>query len=285
MRSKWLNILVIVFTAILWAIQMIPAQKEGEIFFLPYLREYKYYIAFASFALVILYHLYDIFVEREHIQKKWIKKFLSHIVYLDLGGDNYHTRVSILRPKWGYQIFIKRVLYFIIQRFIENFKKGTWKQSFRQIPIHLFSKYLIVYQRYSYPQEKKSYTYFRDYGENGVAVKCYREGIDCAVNTTCISDIDLPEKFSGLKGTNLKRVKKYMKDSFIDEQNYDTLLTMGKRANNIYATPIIIEQKVWGVLIIDNDEQDEVVFKKMIDPVIERYIKLFVFTIGHLKMK
>lgn len=285
MRSKWLNILVIAFTAILWAMQMIPAQKEGENFFLPYLREYRYWIAFTSFVLVILYHLYDIFVEREHVQRKWIKKFLRHIVYLDLGGDNYHTRVSILRPKSGYQIFIKRVWYFIILRFIENFKEKTWKQSFKQIPIHLFSKYLIVYQRYSYPQEKKSYTYFRDYGENGVAVKCYREGIDCAVNTTSISDIELPEKFSDLKGTNLKRVKKYMKDSFIDEKNYDSLLTMVKRANNIYATPIIIEQKVWGVLIIDNDEQSVVPFKNMIDPVIERYIKLFVFTIGHLKMK
>ena len=285
MRSKWLNILVIAFTAILWAMQMIPAQKEGENFFLPYLREYRYWIAFTSFVLVILYHLYDIFVEREHVQRKWIKKFLRHIVYLDLGGDNYHTRVSILRPKLGYQIFIKRVWYFIILRFIENFKEKTWKQSFKQIPIHLFSKYLIVYQRYSYPQEKKSYTYFRDYGENGVAVKCYREGIDCAVNTNSISDIKLPEKFSDLKGTNLKRVKKYMKDSFIDEKNYDSLLTMVKRANNIYATPIIIEQKVWGVLIIDNDEQSVVPFKNMIDPVIERYIKLFVFTIDHLKMK
>lgn len=285
MKSKWLNICVIAFTAILWAMQMLPAQKEGEYFFLPFLREYKYWIALASFILVIIYHLFDLFVEREHIQNKWIKKFLSHIVNLDLGGDNYHTRVSILRPKLGYQIFLKRTWYFIIMRFIENFKQGTWTQSLKQIQIHWFSKYLIVYQRYSYPQEKKSYTYFRDYGNNGVAVKCYREGIDCSVNTTCISDIKLPSRLSDLKGVSLKRVKKYMKDSFIDEKNYDSLLTMVKRANNIYATPIIIEQEAWGILIIDNDEQNEVPFKKMIDPVIERYIKLFVFTIDHLKMK
>ena len=131
MRSKWLNILVIVFTAILWAIQMIPTQKEGENFFLPYLRDYKYWIALTSFVLVIVYHLYDIFVECEHIQRKWIKKFLRHIVYLDLGGDNYHTRVSILRPKSGYQIFIKRVWYFIILRFIENFKEKTYPNHVR----------------------------------------------------------------------------------------------------------------------------------------------------------
>lgn len=285
MKNKWLNIWVIVFTTILWAMQMIPAQKEGEIFFLSFLRENKYWIALISFILVIIYHFYDIFVEHEHIQKKWIKKFLRHIVCLDLGGDNYHTRVSILRPKMGYQIFFKRVFYFIILRFIENFKERTWKQSFKQIPIHWFSKYLIVYQRYSYPQEKKSYTYFRVYGDNGVAVKCFREGIDCSVNTTYISDIGLTEKLCELKATNQKRIKKYMKDTFIDEKNYDSLLSMFKRANNIYATPIIIEQKVWGVLIIDNDEQNEVPFKKMIDPVIERYIKLFVFTIDHLKMK
>lgn len=286
MRSKWLNVCVIVFTAVLWAMQMIPNQEGGEWSFLPYLRYYKYCIALTSFLVVILFHIYDIFIEREKIQKKWIKKFLRHIVNLDLGGDNYHTRVSILRPKYGYQILLKRVWYFIFLRFFENFKEKTWKQSFKQIPIHLLSKYLIVYQRYSYPIEKKSYTYFRVYGENGVAVKCYKEGIDCEVNTNRISDLTLPSKFSELKGNVKRQVKKYMADSFIDEENYESLLTMVKRANNIYATPIIIEQHdVWGVLIIDNDEPENVSFKKKIDPVIERYIKIFVFTISHLKMK
>ncbi len=285
MRSKWLNICVIVFTAILWAVQMVPAQEDGEYFFWHYIRDYQFCIAFVSFLLVILYHLYDIFVEHDYIQKKWIKKFLRHIACLDLGGDNYHTRISILRPKWGFQIFIKRAWYFLVLRFIENFKNNTWRQSFKQLPIHLFTKYLIVYQRYSYPAEKQSYTYFRDYGDNGVAVKCFREGIDCEVNTNPITDVTLPSKFSGLTGSLKKRVKKYMTDSFIGEDNYESLLTMVKRANNIYATPIIIEQEVWGVLIIDNDEPEVVSFKKKIDPIIDRYIKIFVFTINHLKMK
>ena len=77
-----------------------------------------------------------------------------------------------------------------------------------------------------------------------------------------------------------------MQDSFIAEDNYDSLLAMIKRANNIYATPIITEQQqVWGVLIIDNDEPHPVSFKTKIDSVIERYIKIFVFTISHLKLK
>lgn len=285
MRNKWLNIFVIVFTAILWAMQMIPDPKDGEFFWLPYLRMSKYWIALFSFCFVIGYHLIDIIIERDKIQKKWIKNFLRHIVCLDLGGENYHTRVSVLRPKWGYQIFLKRVWYFLILRFIENFKEKTWKQSFKQLPIHLGTKYLVVYQRYSYPEEKKSYTYFRVHGENGVAVKCYREGIDCEVNTNRITDIPLPSNLSELKGVVKRQVKKYMTDSYIGEENYETLLTMVKRANNIYATPIIIDQKVWGVLIIDNDEPEVVSFKKKIDPVIDRYIKIFVFTISHLKMK
>ena len=265
---------------------MLPAQEDGETFLLPFLRKYKYWIALISFLLVVGYHLYDIAVDREKIQKKWIKKFLRHIVCLDLGGENYHTRVSIFRPKYGYQIIWKRIWYFMILRFIENFKEHTWKQSFKQIPIHLFTKYLIVYQRYSYPIEKKSYTYFRVYKDNGVAVKCYTEGIDVEVNTNYISDIELTNSFAELPSNAKKRVKKYMEESYIDKSNYDSLLTMVKRANNIYATPIITEQQdVWGVLIIDNDEPNPVSFKKRIDPVIERYIKIFVFTISHLKMK
>ena len=286
MRNKWLNVWAIVFTAILWSMQMLPEYQKDEFFLLPYLREYKFYIALVAFIVIVGYHLFDIVVERDKIEKKWVKKFLQHIVNLDLGGNNYHTRVSILRAKKGYRIFISRCWYLFLVRFFENFKEHRWLQCFKQIPIHLFSDYLYVYQRYSYPKEKKSYTCFRVREGNGVAVKCYEEGVDFEVMTNCISDIALPDKFSQLSVSHQRRVKKYMNDSFIAEKNYSTLLTMVKRANNIYATPIIIDQQYfWGVLIIDNDEQQSVSFKKKIDPVIERYIKLFSYTISHLKMK
>ena len=286
MRSKWLNICVIVFTTILWVMQMIPQEKDGECVLLPYLREYKYWIALISFSLVIFYHTYDIIIARAEIQKKWIKKFLQQIVNLDLGGNNYHTRISILCPRKGYQIFFSRFFFFVILRFIENFKERAWKRSIKQIPVHFLSDYLIVYQRFSYPQEKKSYTYFRIQEGNGVAVKCFMEGVDVEVNTNCISGIKLPQDYSKLSQTNKKLVKKYMCDSYICDGNYGTLLTMVKRANNIYATPIINEhQHVWGVLIIDNDEQEQISFKQKIDPVIDRYVKLFVFTVSHLRMK
>lgn len=286
MRSKWLNVWAIVFTAILWSMQMLPEYKEDEFFLLPFLREYKFYIALSAFLVIVGYHLFDILVERDKIEKKWVKKFLHHIVNLDLGGNNYHTRVSVLRAKKGYRIILSRLWYLLIIRFFENFKDHCWLQSIRQIPIHLFSEYLYVYQRYSYPKEKRSYTCFRVRKENGVAVKCYEEGVDCEVMTSCISDIVLPDNISQLSTSQQRRVKKYMHDSFIADNNYGTLLAMVKRANNIYATPIIIDQQhIWGVHIIDNDEQHPVSFKKKIDPVIERYIKLFSYTISHLKMK
>lgn len=286
MRNKWLNIGAIVFSAILWSMQMLPAERENELFFLPYLRKYKYWIALVSFLIIVGYHVFDIFIERKKTQKKWIKKFLQHIVFLDLGGNNYHTRVSILRAKKGYRIFFRSIWYLFFVRFIENWKERSWGKSFRQIPLHLFSEYLYVYQRYGFPKEKKSYTCFRVKKDNGVAVKCYVEGVDCEVMTTSISDIVLPDKYSELAYSHKRLVKKYMQDSFIAKENYDSLLAMIKRANNIYATPIITEQQhVWGVLIIDNDEPQPVSFKTKIDSVIERYIKIFVFTISHLKMK
>lgn len=265
---------------------MIPEHKDGEWLILEQIRNNKYKIALATFLLVLLLHIIDIIVERKSIPKSWVKQFLHQIVDLDLGGNNYHTRVSILRVKKGYSIIIRQLFYLFIIRFFENFKERTWIQSIRQIPIHLFSDYLYIYQRYSFPREKKSYTCFRVKERNGVAVKCYREGVDCEIVTSCISDIKLPSKFKDLSSVNKKRVKKYMQDSYIAEDNYITLLSMVKRANNIYATPIINEhQQVWGVLIIDNDENQIVSFKKIIEPVIERYIKMFVYTISHLKEK
>ena len=118
MRSKWLNILVIVFTTILWAIQMIPEYHDGEFFAWRYVREYKFWVAIVSFGIVVLYHIFDIIVEHDKIQKRWIKDFLHHIVELDLGGNNYHTRVSVLKVKKGYSLIIRQIWYLLIVRFI-----------------------------------------------------------------------------------------------------------------------------------------------------------------------
>lgn len=43
-----------------------------------------------------------------------------------------------------------------------------------------------------------------------------------------------------------------MKDSFIDKSNYNSLLNMNTKANNLYALAITNdEEEIWGVLIIE----------------------------------
>lgn len=290
MRHKWLNIAVIILTVVIALLQLLPQPVEDEFFAYTYLREHSIKIVFIVSVLVILVHLYDIFVEKTSIQQKWTKRFLKHIIYQHLGGDNYHTRISILRARKGWRIFPGRLYHYVFRQFIENFKNHTWIVSLRQIPIHLFSDYLIVYERYSFPKDKRSYTYFlipessTEY--NSLAVKCYKEGVDQQIMTEYISDIPLPRRFETLSTTNKKRVRKYMKDSFISESNYQTLLSLRQKSNNIYATPIFDEdQRIWGVFIIDNNEKDAKDFKKELEPVAGLYMKLYSFTTTYLKMK
>ena len=105
--------------------------------------------------------------------------------------------------------------------FINNWKKWCWRQSLSNIAWHIFSDYLTVYVRYSYPKSKKSYVYFRlsdnvsrqEY--NGIVDKCYREGIELSVSTTCIKDIDVTKDLSTLSNKERNKVKLYMRKSFL----------------------------------------------------------------------
>ena len=75
-----------------------------------------------------------------------------------------------------------------------------------------------------------------------------------------------------------------MEDSFIDESNYDSLLNMNTKANNLYALAITNdEEEIWGVLIIDNVGETPRFFKAELESVIEKYAKIFCFTLSTVK--
>ncbi len=77
---------------------------------------------------------------------------------------------------------------------------------------------------------------------------------------------------------------KYMKDSFIDENNYISLLNMNTRANNLYAVALTDkEEKMWGVFVIDNVGNTRRNLKMEIEPFIDKYVKIFCFTLSTIK--
>lgn len=254
--------------------------------------EYKLAVSLIITIPIILIQLYEIISKKEdRVIKSWAKRFLRFIAKEQLGGGEFNTRISILRPQKGWQ-FIMGYLYFVfITNFVNNFKNRTWIKYLKNTPISLFSDYLTLYARYSYPNEEISHTHFkiskRNEGLNGVADKCYKEGREIEVQTCDIPSITLPQNFSEIKNsrtTSYRDVRKYMQDAFIDESNYSSLLNMNTKANNLYALAITNEEEeIWGVLIIDNVDKNPRSFKVELESVIEKYAKIFCFTLSTVK--
>lgn len=154
MNNRVLNISTIILTIILSSLGLIPDEWNSEFF--QWIRNNSLGIALSSGGLVILLHLVDMLFNRNKYQKEWLKTFLKHIVDEHLGSDTYQTRISILRKQRGYIVFIKTLWFYVFVSFINNFKDCCWKQSLRNIAVHMMSDYLVIYVRYSYPKAKKA---------------------------------------------------------------------------------------------------------------------------------
>ena len=250
----------------------------------------KLFISLSICIIIFSFQVYELINKDKQI-KLWTRHFLRFMAKEQLGGGEYNTRISVFRPQKGWQFIIKYLYFVFVKNFINNFKNKTWNKYIKNTPIRLFSDYLTLYERYSYPKEDKSYTHFRvsgkNEGTNGVVDKCYREGKVIEVNTCNISGIKLPDDYERLKKSrqqNDKNVMKYMKDSFIDENNYISLLNMNTRANNLYAVALTDkEEKMWGVFVIDNVGNTRRDLKMEIEPFIDKYVKIFCFTLSTIK--
>lgn len=288
MNAKLLNISTIILTIILSCLGFIPETRNN--IFLQWIREHSLRIALFSGGAVVVLHLADLFLKRDKYLKVWLKTFLKHIVDEHLGSDIYQTRISIFRRQAGYFVFLKTVWFYIFVCFIHNFKNRCWKQSLQNIAIHLMSDYLVIYVRYSYPKAKKSCTYFRlsDKADknkfNGIADRCYQQGVELSVSTENINDIDLPDAINKLSDRQKKQVEKYMKNCYFDKEFYNSIRMMHRIANNLYAIPVALsDQSIWGVVIIDNVANDSIDFKSDLKDYMSSYMKIINFSLSSIK--
>lgn len=288
MNQKILNILTIILTVILSGLQMLPNESTNVV--LQWIRVYIYWIAGISAAIVIALHIIDLYRGRERHIKEWLVTFLKHILDEHLAGEFYHTRISILRIEPGYKVFFKSLFHFVFRKFCNNFKNATWRNSFKDIAVHIMSDYLTVYARYSYPKAKNSHVYFRlsdnaNHNQfNGIANKCLEEGIPQFVHTIDISGIDVTRPFDKLSNNEKNKVRKYMKDSYFASSFYSSLRLMHRISNNLYAVPIALsDQSIWGVVVIDNVSNEKCNFEEDLSTYMSSYMKIINFSLSSLK--
>lgn len=290
MNQKFLNILTILLTVILWGLQMLPENTNNVV--LLWIKTNIYRIAATSALIVIGLHITDLYRGRERHIKEWLVTFLKHILDEHLAGEYYHTRISILRVERGYIVFFKSLFHSVFRNFFNNFKNGTWKNAFKDIAVHLMSDYLTVYVRYSYPKSKRSHVYFRLSGKenhqkfNGIANKCIEDGVAQSVHTVDISSIDVTQPFDKLSSDERSKVRKYMKESYFDPSFYCSLRLMHRISNNLYAVPIALsDQSIWGVVIIDNVSKKKCDFEKDLATFMPSYMKIINFSLSSLKKR
>ena len=95
------------FSILLWYLQELPQKPQSK--FDEILRNYKYEVALIALVIVLSTIFVNDFItyyKKQNAVQKWSNSFLKHIVKEHLGGRNFQTRISILRPRKGYKIII-----------------------------------------------------------------------------------------------------------------------------------------------------------------------------------
>lgn len=288
MNQKLLNILTIILTLVLWGLQMLPDGTSNA--FLLWTKRNLFAIAAIAGGIVVVLHFIDLFCGREKNVKAWLAKFLKHILDEHLLGEVYQVRISIMKVEPGYKLLVRSFFYFIIKNFFNNIKHSSWKSAWKCITIHLLSDYLTVYVRYGYPKGKRSHVYFRLSDKanrkrfNGVADKCYTEGMVQKVHTIDISGIDVSKPFAALTSKEQQKVRKYMKACSFDASCYESLRLMHRISNNLYAVPVALsDQSIWGVVIIDNISDKPNNFETELESYMPSYMKIISLSLSSLK--
>ena len=145
--------------------------------------------------------------------------------------------------------------------------------------------------RWSYPESQVSYTYFRAISSekdkpHGVVENCYKSGKIISVrNAPYIQDIDLDRPLSSLSNAEQKQVKKYMRETKMEENDYDMLRCIQRRANVFYAFPFRKKQKKWGVVVIDNlSDETPLDIEVKLQRDIDNYQKIIQLTVNSLEL-
>ncbi len=232
----------------------------------------KEIISLIAFAIIIFIHILLYF--RGNNNKNWLQRFLQHIIDQNLGGAEYETRITIFCKKKGWRFIFPYLFHYI--------KCGNFRHAYKHRP-KLFENYLVIFNRFSFPKQKKSYTFFRAITEENVVPtsiveKCYKKGTEISISAPYISDIIFKNNMLELSLQDQIRVQGYMDKT--GTSDYGKLCMLNRKANYIYAVPIRQDEEIWGVVVFDNNRQDNPVnIKDKLENVIFDYQKIIQFTI------
>lgn len=258
----WLSFLAIIFAGITAFLSWIdPVNSEEEI---PQVLKFlnlstynwlvssKGSIAFWVFMGAVVIQC-SIYLNAKDDKQLWLEEYMKLLAYKELGGTTSDQRITIFIKKRGWR--------FLFPYLLRSFKHKLWFGRITYFP-NPFRLYLVPHVRFSHPDIKHSYTYFRitenKHEAESVVALCYAKAEAVNVDTTYIDEIQIPKAGRELLNTVKQEVEKYMKDTHMN--SYKKVRLLCRKANHIYAIPIMQPEeksnRLWGVLVFDKVSSD-----------------------------
>lgn len=286
----------IIFTAILWFLQMWekPNQNYTMNDWPPLFNEiYKSYIWGWNHKLliggvcvifIILINITTTYLSYRSANKKWVRAVMTHLIKQELEPNHENVRITIFKEKYGISFMWSYILNtLLLNRSIHKKKK--------LLHIHLYNipnpikKYLVIYTRVSNPHENGTSTYYHiPHSEEeicGIVSKAHYNKSNCKIETKSIKDITLDhEKLNDYTSYYQTRLKKYMKDNYIDD--FDKLRCIHRKSNQLWASPIINDKlgNIWGIIVIDKESDS--VFDQNTKNAFMSYTRILGLSLNHI---
>lgn len=187
--------------------------------------------------------------------KPVLKSYLTQLYDKLFNGAADEVRITVFRITKGYRLW----LYFFwknVCNVFKHFKKGTFFYQIKSFPWLPWKKYVAIYVRYGNPHRNGTMTIFKypsDHEEvNGIASHVLMTQQKFSISLPNVKNIHIEryKKIEDIPYNHQQIVHTYMEKSFL--KTFDQLKSIHSKATQIWAMPIVGEDNIWGVLVVDS---------------------------------
>ncbi len=293
----------ILLTGSLWSLQMLPNPDDPQftnrtyVFsdqFIKFISDNTFAIGFVIMGLSIFFTILNVSLALKSARKKYLKKYLEHVIKEDFGGRFDNTRITIFEVKKGYCYFITYVYRSFFRCFSSHWSNNLLWIHCKNSP-QLTKKYLTIYARCSTPHEDGSSTFFPIPNERnkvfGIASMSYLSKKQEKVETVNISQIiKFDKEYVNYSTDEQSQIKKYMQANYMiidndTQKSYNRLRCIHRFSNHLYAEVIYDKNEdVWGVFVVDiENDSEERIFTENKCKSMSKTIKAITIFLNHIK--
>lgn len=217
----------------------------------------KFFFETKSFWIGLLCNALAVLIEifAPSSPKPILKSYMNQVYDNLFNGAADEVRITVFRITKGYRLWPSFIWKNLCNIF-KHFKKSTICYQIKSFPWLPWKKYVAIYVRCGNPHSNGTMTIFKyplDRDEvNGIASHVLMTQQKFSTSLPNIKNISIEryKKIEGIPHGRRQNVQTYMDKSFL--KSFDQLKSIHSRATQIWAMPIVGEDNIWGVLVVDS---------------------------------